>query len=107
MKTKTTMQTTEDILEELRALVTEAEGIVGNTVSETSEDIISSLRARYEAAQEKLLDAYASARRKAVSGAATVDLTIRERPYQSLAVAAGAGLLIGLLVAMNRNRCAA
>lgn len=106
-KAKVTVHSPEEILEELRALVTEAETIVGNSVNEASEDIVSSLRARYEAAQEKLLDAYATARRKVAAGAATVDETVRERPYQSLAVAAGAGLVIGLLIAMNRNRNAA
>jgi ElaB/YqjD/DUF883 family membrane-anchored ribosome-binding protein len=100
---KPTVHTPEEILAELRALVAEAEAMVDHTLDQ-SDDVVATLRARYEAAQERLLDAYAEAKRKAVAGAAYADDAIRERPYTSLAIAAGAGLVLGLIVAMRKSR---
>ncbi len=107
MKTKASATTSpEEILAELRALVAEAESMVNQTL-DTSDDVVASLRKRYDAAQERLLDAYASARHKAVTAAASADDAIRSNPYRSLAIAAGAGLLLGLFVAMRKGRSAA
>jgi len=36
---------------------------------------------------------------KAIDGAKTADKTIRDHPYQSIGIAVGVGLLIGVLVA--------
>lgn len=106
-KHKSIATTTDELLEELRALVAEAETLVANTASDATDEAIGALRVRYEAAQERLLDAYAGAKRKAAAGVESVDDAIRERPYQSLAIAAGAGLLVGLWLAMRRGRSAA
>lgn len=104
MKTKhPTLHTPEEILTELRVLVAEAEAMVDHTLDQ-SDDVVATLRARYEAAQERLLDAYAEAKRKTVAGVAYAGEVIRDRPYRSLAIAAGAGLLIGLLVALRKSR---
>ncbi len=55
--------------------------------------------------RERLSEAMDSAKRtvqrleeKAIEGAKTADRTIREHPYQSIGVAFGLGLLIGVLV---------
>jgi ElaB/YqjD/DUF883 family membrane-anchored ribosome-binding protein len=56
------------------------------------------LRSRFAAAQERCADAYAGARKKVIAGAKYTDETIRANPYQSLAIAAGLGLLIGVLL---------
>lgn len=107
MKHKTsTAQTPEDILNELRSLVAEAEAMVDKS-ADTSDGVVSALRARYEAAQERLEDAVAQTRRRVSAGAAYADGAIRENPYRSLAWAAGAGMLVGLLVALRRSRCTA
>lgn len=103
MKHTSTAQTPEDILNELRALVAEAEAMV-NTSADRSDGVVSALRARYEAAQERLSDAVAQTRRKVAAGAAYADGAIRENPYRSLAWAAGAGMLVGLLVALRKRR---
>jgi ElaB/YqjD/DUF883 family membrane-anchored ribosome-binding protein len=57
-----------------------------------------SLRARYENMQERITDFYATAKKRVVAGAKYTDTTIRENPYQALAVAAGLGLLVGVLL---------
>lgn len=103
-KSKAPVHTPEEILTELRALVMEAETMVSSAVSEATDDAIAALRARYEDAQERLLDAYAEAKRRAMAGAAAADDVIREYPYRSLAIAAGAGLLMGWCMAVRRSR---
>lgn len=95
--------TPEEILAELRGLVSEAESMVGKTL-DTSDSVVATLRARYEAAQERLTDAYGEARRKAAAGVRYADETIRESPYKSIAIAATAGLVVGLIVAMRKHR---
>jgi ElaB/YqjD/DUF883 family membrane-anchored ribosome-binding protein len=95
---KQATQSPQEILDELHSLVADAEKMVGEAVSEHSEDAISSLRSRYEAAQERLSEVYDRTKKKVVAGAKYADETIRENPYQSVAVAAGVGLLVGLLI---------
>ena len=110
---QTTPHTAADILEELKSLVHEAEALVSDSVSSVNDDVVANLRARYEAAQTRLADAYANARTRTkdayqtaktrtMATASSADGMIRENPYSSIAVAAGAGLLVGLLVA-SRN----
>ncbi len=100
--TGSTAQKPEEILSDLRALVTEAEKLIGETASEQTEAVLTSLRERFAAAQERLADAYEGARQKVVAGAKYTDETIRENPYQSLAVALGVGVLVGVLVGRRR-----
>ena len=95
---KQTAQSPKDLLDELRTLVSDAEKMVGDTVDENSEQVMGALRQRYEAAQERLGEVYENARKKITQGAKYTDETIRENPYQSIAVAAGLGLLVGVLL---------
>ncbi len=95
---KETTHTPKELLNELQALVAEAETMMADSLSEHSAEAIDSLRARFSAAQERFTDAYAGARKKVIAGAKYTDETIRANPYQSIAIAAGVGLLIGVLV---------
>jgi ElaB/YqjD/DUF883 family membrane-anchored ribosome-binding protein len=94
---KDAVQTPKELLDELQTLVTEAEAMISGSATEHSSDAFDSLRSRFGAAQERFTDAYAGARKKVVAGAKYTDETIRANPYQSLAIAAGIGLLIGVL----------
>lgn len=101
MKTQTEIntQSPEEILNELRALVQEAEKILGNDTSGAhSESAVAALRERLEAAQERLANFYDDARRKMTTCVRRTDDAIRANPYQSLAVALGVGLLAGVLL---------
>lgn len=100
MKTETdrTTQTPEDVLNELRSLVTEAENIIHQSQDSNCESAVAALRERFELAQSKLADFYEGAKKKVVSGARYTDHAIRENPYQSLAIALGVGLLVGVLL---------
>ena len=95
---KYTAHTPKELLSELQSLVSEAETMMADSLSEHSADAISNLRERFGAAQEKFADVYEGARKKVVAGAKYTDTTIRENPYQAMAVAAGVGILVGLLI---------
>jgi ElaB/YqjD/DUF883 family membrane-anchored ribosome-binding protein len=94
----TTAQTPKELLNDLRALVSEAERMLGDSISEHTADAVSALRTRFDAAHERLGELYTTARTKVVAGAKCTDEAIRANPYQSLAIAAGIGLLVGILL---------
>ena len=93
----TATQDPKELLGELQTLVADAEKMIGES-GEATEGVMENLRARYEAMQERVTDFYATAKKRVVAGAKYTDTTIRENPYQALAVAAGLGLLVGVLL---------
>jgi len=89
-------QSTERLLRDLRAVVQDGEELLRAGAHELGE--------KGQAAREKLaaaLEVAKETRRKleerAVAGAKEADRLIREYPYQSLGIAFGIGLLIGVL----------
>jgi ElaB/YqjD/DUF883 family membrane-anchored ribosome-binding protein len=98
MKHNHTAQTPEDLLNDLRSLVAEAEKMLGDSIGERAADAVTTLRARFDAAHERFTDLYENAKDRVVDSAKRTDKVIRTNPYQSIAVAAGVGLLIGVLV---------
>lgn len=93
-----TTHTPKELFAELQALVAEAQTMMADSASEHTADAIEGLRSRFEDAQQRFAEGYAVARRKVIAGAKCTDATIREYPYQSIAIAAGAGLLLGVLL---------
>ncbi|MFA5265539.1 MAG: hypothetical protein WC378_17100, partial [Opitutaceae bacterium] len=67
--TESNAQTPQDLLNDLRSLVAEAEKMMGDSLTEHSEDAMSSLRSRRDSAQERLAELYTGARTKVVAGA--------------------------------------
>jgi ElaB/YqjD/DUF883 family membrane-anchored ribosome-binding protein len=100
---ESTAQTPKDLLNDLHALVNEAEKMMSESVGEHTEEAIATIRERFEAAQERFADLYAGARKRVVAGAKYTDETIRANPYQSIAIAAGVGLLVGVLLGRRSN----
>jgi ElaB/YqjD/DUF883 family membrane-anchored ribosome-binding protein len=92
------VQTPKELLNELQALVIEAEKMMGASLTEHTEDAMGALRTRFDAAQERLGVMYEGAKQRVVAGAKCTDQTIRANPYQSLAIAAGVGMLMGVLL---------
>lgn len=72
--------------------------MMAGAVTEHSAEALANLRARFSAAQDRFNDLYAQARQKVIAGAKYTDGAIRENPYQSLAIALGVGVLVGVLV---------
>lgn len=100
MKTNhtTTAQTPKELLSDLQALVVEAEKMMGDSISEHSAEAVSALRERFDSARERLGELYEGTRKRVVAGAKCTDTAIRENPYQAIAIAAGIGLVAGVLL---------
>ena len=100
----TTAQTPQDLLNDLHALVAEAEKMMGDSPTEHTGDAVGALRTRFDAAQERFGDLYDGAKKKIVAGAKCTDAAIRANPYQSLAITAGVAVGVGLLVGVLVGR---
>lgn len=96
-------QSSKDLLDDLHTLVTEAEKVLADSNPTQAGETMNALRSRLEAAQARLGEFYATARQRAIAGAKMTDETIRANPYQSIAVAAGVGLVIGFLVGRRKD----
>ncbi len=93
----------DDLLSHLRGLVEEAESALEKSPDESAGDPASTLGARFDAAQERISDLYASAKGKAVDRTRRTHHAIRANPYKSIAIATGVGLVVGLLLG-RRNK---
>jgi ElaB/YqjD/DUF883 family membrane-anchored ribosome-binding protein len=83
------------LAEDARELLTATADVAGDKVGQA--------RKRLAAALERAKEIAGNVRDKAVAGAKVTDETIRENPYQAIAIGVGVGALIGFLVA---RRCA-
>ena len=104
MKHNTVTHTPKELLHELKELILEAETMASDSLSEHSAEAMANLRERFNAAQERFTEVYDGAKKKVVAGAKYTDTAIRENPYQSVAIAAGVGVLIGLLISRGDSR---
>ena len=84
------------LAEEARALIAATADVAGDKVVET--------RKRLAAALESGREMYGRVRDKAVEGAKVADQTVRENPYQSIAIGVGVGALVGYLLARRCSR---
>ena len=83
------------LAEDARELLTATADVAGDKVGQA--------RKRLAAALDSAKHIAANVRDKAVAGAKVTDQTIRENPYQAIAIGVGVGAIIGYLVA---RRCA-
>jgi ElaB/YqjD/DUF883 family membrane-anchored ribosome-binding protein len=90
-------QCNEAILKDLRALVTRAEAMLGDSGESDNEMDMGSLGDRFDKTQARLADLYTGAKQRIIAGAKSTDTAIRANPYKSLALALGAGLVVGIL----------
>src|SRR5436190_14419488 len=84
------------LAEDARALMVATADVAGEKVSEA--------RKRLAAALESGKEMYGRVREKAVEKAKAVDETVREHPYQAIAIGIGVGALIGYLLARRNAR---
>ena len=92
-----TGESTEKLMADLRVVVRDAEDVLKATAGDMSEKA-KETRARLNASLESAKAAYQRLEDKAVAGAKAADTVIREHPYQSIGIAFGVGVLIGVLV---------
>ena len=84
------------LAEEARALIAATADVAGDKVVEA--------RKRLAAALESGREMYGRVCDKAVEGAKVADQTVRENPYQSIAIGVGVGVLVGYLLARRCSR---
>jgi len=96
---KHTQTATHDIgslAEDARALMAATADVAGEKVGEA--------RHRLTAALERAKEIAGNVRDKAVAGAKVTDQTIRENPYQAIAVGVGVGAILGYILARRCSR---
>lgn len=84
------------LAEDARALMAATADVAGEKVGEA--------RNRLAAALENGKEIYGRVRDKAVEGAKVADKTVRENPYQAMAIALGVGAIIGFLIGRRSSR---
>jgi ElaB/YqjD/DUF883 family membrane-anchored ribosome-binding protein len=86
------------LAEDAQALMAATADVAGEKVSEA--------RKRLAAALESAKEIAGNVRDKAVAGAKVADQTVRENPYQAIAIGVGVGVLVGYLLGRrcSRNR---
>jgi len=89
---------TDRLVSDLRSVTRDAEELL-KTVSGEKGNGSQELRARLNSAIESAKATYHRLEEKTVAGAKATDKVIRTHPYESLGVAFGMGLLVGVLVA--------
>jgi ElaB/YqjD/DUF883 family membrane-anchored ribosome-binding protein len=96
-QTMTNEANMEKLMSDLKAVTRDAEAILQATTGQADEKV-GELRARLSSVLDSARATGARLQEKAVAGAKVADKTIREHPYESVGVAFGVGLLIGVLV---------
>jgi ElaB/YqjD/DUF883 family membrane-anchored ribosome-binding protein len=91
---------TEHLIKDLKTVARDAEELVKATAGDLSEKTRDA-RARLAAALEIAKHSCERWEARAIEGAKATDKVIREHPYESIGVAFGLGVLIGVLVAQK------
>ena len=87
----------EKLITDVKVLSRDAEAILHATAGSAGEKM-GEIRNRLSTALDSAKATCHRLEEKAVAGAKAADKTIREHPYESIGVAFGVGLLIGVLV---------
>lgn len=91
-----------ELVENLRQMIDEAESMIVGTASHQMDETVEELREQLQEKIDSLKAAYQQAEGRVVDVATATDQAIRQKPYQSLGIAAGIGVIVGLL--LNRQR---
>jgi ElaB/YqjD/DUF883 family membrane-anchored ribosome-binding protein len=96
-----TVASKEKVIADLNQLIADADVLLKATAHEAGDkvaDMRSRLTESLQTAREKLADADAAVRAKTREVARATDAYVHENPWKAIGVAAGAGLVIGLLI---------
>jgi|SRR5581483_4926547 len=92
---------TEKLLQDLKEVVEDGEELLRAGADELNEQGMAA-RARLSAALESAKDTGRKLQERTIAGARATDRVIREHPYQSIGIAFGIGVLIGVLAIRRR-----
>jgi ElaB/YqjD/DUF883 family membrane-anchored ribosome-binding protein len=93
--------TTQQLVDDLHTVIRDAESLLKATAAQTGEKIDEARQRAAESvrqAKARLADVEEEALRRAQALAADAEEYVRGNPWQSIGIAAGAGLLLGLLI---------
>jgi ElaB/YqjD/DUF883 family membrane-anchored ribosome-binding protein len=93
----TTAEANARLASDLKAVVRDAEELMKATAGQAGEKL-TELRGRLAAALESAKATCHRLEEKTVAAAKATDRTIRDHPYESIGIAFGVGLLVGVLV---------
>lgn len=97
----TTVETNQRLTGDLKSAMSDAEELIKATAGSVG-DKASEVRTRLASALESAKVTCQRLEEKTLAAAKATDRVIRDHPYESLGVAFGVGLLIGVLVMRNR-----
>ena len=89
--------TKQKLLRDMKVVLHDAEELIVATAGDLSEKT-KEARVRLGAALERAKESCHTVEARAIAGAKATDRIIREHPYQSIGLAFGLGLLVGVLV---------
>ena len=92
----------EKLVGDIKEVINDADALIGAAAGELSQkgkEARAEMTVQLEGAKARLAQLQATAKEKIVAGAKQADQTIRSRPYESMAVAFGIGLLIAVIAA--------
>ncbi len=101
MSDTTTAEQREKLMADLRLVVSDAEELLkltANHVGEGAAGLRERLHERINDAKHKLLDLQASATEKAKAVGHAADDYVHEHPWKSVAIGAGLGVILGMLI---------
>ncbi len=93
--------TTADLMDDLRKVVQDTEALLRATegqVGEKADDARRRVQAALESARTRLTKMQGSAAEMGDEAVRATEAYVREKPWQALGIAAGAGLVLGLLL---------
>ncbi len=98
---RSSVDSQEQLVNDIKFVISEAEEMLGATADQTSEKIVN-LRARIQArlrdAKLRLTEAEALLVTKTKAAARATDEYVHESPWAAVGIAAGIGLLVGLVI---------
>ncbi|HAO80735.1 MAG TPA: hypothetical protein DCQ92_17540 [Verrucomicrobia subdivision 3 bacterium] len=96
-------QPTQATSNDLGTLAEDARALMAATADVAGEKV-SAARKRLAAALESAKEIAGNVRDQAVAGAKVADETVREHPYQAIAIGVGVGAIFGYLIARRCSR---
>ena len=97
----TSCEANEKLTSDLNLVLRDAEELLKATADTGSENI-KEVRCRLASAVESAKATYERLKEKTVKAAQTTDHAIREHPYESIGIACGVALLVGVLLGRRR-----
>lgn len=94
-------QSTEKLLQDLKEVVRDGEELLRAGIADLG-DRGAAAREKLAAALEVAKETQRRLQERAIEGAKSADRYIRTNPYQSIGIAFGAGMLLGLLASRRR-----